>query len=158
MRALLVSALAVLACAMSVAPAFTLLNPRDYNAFVPNWTPEDQPVCHVITSGAEWSDAVHPAAVMGHNVFGPPGSLFNRHDVLLLARVMPAGDTAHVFQVRRVTPGGGGTMVDYTYTPPAGPATSTTKEYFAIVVAKPISMPVLFRENGRVVCRVIPHH
>ena len=159
MRALVIALLALIGCAapQNAAPqtgadqAFTLLNPRDYHAFVGNWTPSDQPLCRVIRSGTEWRNNLHPAAVMGNNVFGPPETLFTDHVVLMLAREMPSGDTAGVFIVMSVTRGANETVVDYDYTPPPA-STSTMKWYFAAVVDKPVKGPVRFSEHGHTVC------
>jgi hypothetical protein len=161
MRAFLICLLALIGCAAPQAAApqtapnanvpFTLLNPGDYHAFIAN--PQQRwPLCQAVRSASEWSMRLHPAAVMGANVFGPPATLFDQHVVLLVARTMPSGATEHVFTVNSVTRTPDGKItVDYTYAPPP-PGTSTMNYYFAVVVAKPVDSLVQFRENGQVVC------
>lgn len=128
------------------------LDPDAYQSFVGNWKPSNQPFCAVIVSAAQWNGIMHPAPVMGTNrPFGPPGSFWSQHGVLLLARVMSAGDTDRVFRITgfRRTP----QQIDlrYTYTPP--PKTwSTIKWWMALAVRKPIPNEARFIENGRTVC------
>lgn len=155
LRNLIIGALAMLGCASAQTNSVGLLDPRDYHAFLAQWTPEDRPLCRVIHSSAEWSATLHPAATMGRNVFGPPDALFNNHVVLLLARAMPTGPTEHVFDVHSVTRAAkGSVVVDYAYTPPPA-ASSTMNWYFAAVVDKPFTGPAFFRENGHDVCHTI---
>ena len=138
--------------ATTISAEFSVLNPRDYQSFVGAWTPEDRPLCAVFASATDWVRQLHPAALMGaRNVFAPPGTLWNNHAVLFLARIANGGDPASVFQITGVTRGAGETVVDYTFTNPPT-ATYTQRAYFAVAVEKPLTGVVRFRENGQVVC------
>jgi hypothetical protein len=132
---------------------YQMLNPSDYHVFVRPWADESKPECAALGAAADWSRVTAPAAIMGHNVFGPPASTWSQHAVLFLARVADAGPTAGIFTVTHVSRTPNEIDVDYTFQRNP-PATSTMRWYFALVVAKPLPPIVRFREAGEVVCEV----
>ena len=132
-----------------------MLNPNEYQSFVGNWTPEDRPLCAALQSAGDWDKVMHPAATMNSHAFAPPAEVWQGHAVLLLARVVNAGDTSHVFSVSKLSTEQNALVVDYAFaSTPA--ASSTEKYYFALEVAKPLAATIRFREGGNVVCEVAP--
>ena len=155
MRRFLIAALAIALLAPNPAlpsGGFKLLDPRDYQSFVGNWTPENAPLCAAIGSADQWDRVLHPAATMGaHKPFAPPADFWNGHVVLLFARVVNAGDPSKVFQVdgvlRRMD------TIDVTLRfKPTPPASSKAKSYFAVAVDRPIPARVRFIQDGNIVC------
>jgi hypothetical protein len=75
--------------------------------------------------------------------------------VLLAARVVGAGDTAHVLTLDHVRRAKNALEVDYTFHP-TPPASSTMKWYMALAVPAPLAPEVRFKEDGRLVCTLKP--
>lgn len=132
---------------------FRVLNPSDYQSFVANWSPETRPYCAAFESNADWTAVMHPAATQTPHAFAPPDEIWREHAVLILAQIVNAGETAHVFRIDRVTRSSHAIDIDYTFTPNP-PATSTMKSYFAIEVAKPLPRTIRFHEAGALTCEV----
>ncbi|HEY4919455.1 MAG TPA: hypothetical protein VII40_05065 [Xanthobacteraceae bacterium] len=133
-------------------PSYVVLDPDSFQSFVANWMPETEPKCAAMRSRADWDKVMHPAPVMGGSKPFAPGPDVWAHDgVLLVARVIPAGDTANVFKLQGVRRADERIDVDYAFTPPAR-SSSTVKWWLGVRVAKPLTATVRFVENGRVVC------
>lgn len=137
-------------------PSYSLLDPNSFQSFVASWTPETLPRCAVMQSQADWDKLMHPAPVMGGSKrFAPPPDMWAHDAVLLIARVIPAGDTASVFKLAGVRRASGGLDVDYAFAPPPS-SSSTIKWWLGVRIAKPLLAPlpavIRFVENGRVVC------
>ncbi|HEY5210859.1 MAG TPA: hypothetical protein VIJ42_15580 [Stellaceae bacterium] len=153
--------IAVMLCLAGIPAAardvrFQQLDPHRYQSFVANWTPEDRPFCAVLRSAADWNRVLKPAPTMGGTrPFAPPAAFWRKHAILLLARILGAGDTATVFQVERVARDPGALRLDYRFAP-TPPASSTMKWYLAVAVAKPLPPVARFREDGKIVCTVTP--
>ncbi|HEY9084652.1 MAG TPA: hypothetical protein VIN40_01720 [Candidatus Tyrphobacter sp.] len=148
---------------MSVRSAFPVLcvallaltptiDPGQYQSFVGNWTPPDKPLCAAIGSAAQWNQIFHPAPVMGaHRPFSPPDSFWAQHAILLVARVVDAGDTSHVFHVNAVARGGNVATLDYAFKPTPR-SSSSIKWWTGVAIARPLPATVRYRENGQIVC------
>jgi len=135
---------------------FQRLDPHRYQSFVANWIPADRPFCAILRSAAEWNRVLKPAPTMDRTrPFAPPPAFWRKHAILLLARILGAGDTANIFQVERVARDPGALRLDYRFTP-TPPASSTMKWYLAVAVAKPLPPVARFGENGKIVCTVRP--
>lgn len=75
--------------------------------------------------------------------------------MLLLARVIPSGDTTKVFQLTGVHSRKNSIIIDYRFEPlPA--ASSQIKYWLGVSVAKPLPPSVRFNENGRLICTLAP--
>lgn len=128
------------------------LDPADYQSFVRNWVPETVPLCAAIASADAWDHVLHPAPTMGRTrPFAPASAFWNDHAILLLAKVVNAGDVSHVFRLVGVERTRDAIEVNYGFRP-TPPASSTMKWYFAIAVAKPLPALVRFRQEGKIVC------
>ena len=135
-------------------PSYSLLDPNSFQSFVGNWTPETQPRCAVMQSQADWDKVMHPAPVMGGSKqFAPPSDMWAHDAVLLIARVIPAGETASVFKLAGVRHAGGRLDVDYAFAPPPS-SSSTIKWWLGVKIVKPLPPVIRFVETGRVVCTV----
>jgi hypothetical protein len=153
---LFVALACLLMSALAAGARAQLLDPDAYQSFVGNWSPKAAPLCTAMENAGEWESVLHPAPVMGGNkAFEPPSALWNHHAVLLLARVVNAGDTAHVFRLLRVTRTRGAIEMSVTFAP-TPPASSTMKWYMALAVAKPLPPRIRIRENGAVICTLAP--
>ena len=155
----LVPAAVVLALATAgsaSAASYKTIGPASLQSFVGNWSPPDKPLCAVLQSQADWDKVFHPAPTMGANApFSPPGLDWSRSAVLVVARVIGAGDTSRVFHLTAVKTTATATEVDYGFTP-TPPASSTMKWYLAVIAPKPVAAPIAFKENGKTVCRLDP--
>jgi hypothetical protein len=135
---------------------FSRLDPNAFQSFVANWADAEQPFCRAMLSAADWERWLKPAPTMGfHRPFAPQADLWNHHAVLLVARVVNAGDTSGVFSNPRVTGDERELALDYRFAP-TPPASSTMKWYLALEIAKPLPPTVVVRENGRSVCTLLP--
>jgi hypothetical protein len=142
--------------ALAQDSSYSLLDPNAYQSFVANWTPADKPLCAAIQSQDDWDSVFHPAPVMGADKpFAPPSDFWRDHAVLVLAKVMDAGDTTNVFPVTNVHRDEKLIEIKYSYrlTPPAS---SKIKYWLGVSVAKPLPPAVRFTEDGRVVCTLAP--
>jgi hypothetical protein len=149
-------AMTVAAPAAAQEPASVRLDPGAFQSFVRNWTPSSRPLCAAIRSQAEWDMIMSPAATMGSSKpFGPPADFWSRSAVLLVARVVDAGDMAQVFRLQRVRRAAGTIDVEYSFTPPPK-ASSTMKWWLGMEVGKPLAATIRFVEGGRVVCTLAP--
>jgi hypothetical protein len=153
-RILFLIAAAALLAPTAALPArqFNVLNPGDYQSFAGNWTPDTAPLCAAMGSADQWDHVLHPAATMGsHKPFAPPADFWNRHVVLLLARIVDAGDLSKVFQVDDVLRRKDTIDVTLRFKP-TPPASSRMKAYIAVAVDKPIPARVRFIQDGSIVC------
>lgn len=134
------------------AVQFSRVAPDAYGVFLATWTPSNKPFCAAIGSSAQWHAIFEPAAVMGRNrPFSPPDSLWRDRAMLVVARVVPAGDPSHVFVLTSISEANGALVERYSFNPTA-PASSTMKWWMGIIVQKPLPAKVAFVENGRRVC------
>jgi hypothetical protein len=141
---------------MAGEPSYSLLDPSAYQSFVANWKPANKPLCAVIQSQADWAAVFRPAPVMGTNrPFGPPAELWSDGAVLMLARVVDAGDTANVFHLIGIHRDKDVIDVDVSFhrTPAAS---SRIKWWLGVTVSKTLPPMVRFREDGRVICTIQP--
>jgi hypothetical protein len=137
-------------------PAYVQLDPDAFQSFVRNWTPPSQPLCAAMRSQAEWDMIMSPAATMGSSKpFGPRADLWSHGAVLLVARVVDAGDMAQVFRLQRVRRAAGTIDIAYGFAPPPK-ASSTMKWWLGVEVEKPLPETIHFVEGGRVVCTLAP--
>jgi hypothetical protein len=135
---------------------FSRLDPNAFQSFVVNWADAEQPFCRTMLSASDWDRWLKPAATMGfRRPFAPPAKLWNSHAVLLVARVVSAGDTSDVFSHLRMTGDERELALDYRFAPNP-PASSTMKWYLALEIPKPLPPTVVVRENGRSVCTLHP--
>ena len=135
-------------------PADVQLDPGAFQSLVRNWTPPSKPLCAAIRSQAEWDMIMSPAATMGSSKpFGPPADFWSRRAVLLVARVVDAGDMAQVFRLDRVRRAAGTIDIEYGFTPPPK-ASWTMKWWLGVEVVKPLAATIRFVEAGHVVCKL----
>ena len=133
------------------------LDPHDYQSFVGNWTPARVPLCAALRSQSDWNGVLHPAAIMGGNKpFSPPADFWNAKAVLLVSRVVDAGDTTNICRLPRLRRSHDAIELDYAFAPTPH-ASSTMKWYLAVAVAKPLPSTIRFREGGRTLCKLRPN-
>lgn len=148
---LFLAMLAGLATAPALAAPRTL-DPSAYGAFVGNWTPADRPLCAMLRSAEEWGRVMHPAPVMGGNKpMAPDATLFDRHAVLLYARVTDHGDMRRILAVKSATTHKDVLTVKLRYVAPP-PSSFRIKSWLGLVVEKPEVRHVRFVENGVETC------
>jgi len=136
--------------------AYRILSPGAYQSFVGNWVPAGAPLCAALRSQADWDGVLHPAAVMGANrPFSPPADFWNSKAVLLVARVVDAGDTTGIFHLTRLQRDRDAVELDYAFAAPPH-ASSTMTWYLAVAVAKPLAATIRFKESGHTVCTLQP--
>ena len=153
-RALAIALLLMAQAAM--AGTVTTLDPDDYRSFVGNWMPQGAPLCAAMRSADDWNRVLHPAATMGSTrPFAPPAGLWNDRAVLLIARVVPAGDSAHAFRLLGVERTQDAIEVNVLFKS-APPASSSEKVWLAVEVQKPLPALVRFRQEGNIVCALSP--
>jgi hypothetical protein len=146
----------VAAPAAAQEPAYVQLDPGAFQSFVRNWTPASKPLCAAIRSQTEWDMIMSPAATMGSSKpFGPPADFWSHSAMLLVARVVDAGDMAQVFRLQRVGRAAGTIDIAYSFAPPPK-ASSTMKWWLGVEVEKPLPKTIRFVEGGRVVCTLVP--
>jgi hypothetical protein len=153
--ALLLTLIAATACgAQDVAHA--RLDPGAFQSFVRNWEPPSRPLCAALQSAKDWDAVMAPAPVMdASKPFAPSDDLWARNAVLLLVRVVDAGDTAKIFELRSVRQTGGRLDINYSFTPPPK-ASSTMKWWLGITVAKPLPPTIRFLMGDSVTCTLAP--
>jgi hypothetical protein len=134
--------------------AYKILDPGAYQSFVMNWTPADAPLCVTMQSQADWERVFHPAPIMGgYRPFSPPAEFWRTAGVLMVARVVNGGDTAHVFQVTGVRRDADSIDVDFGFHPPPE-ASFQVKWWLGVAVEKPLAPTVRFKEDGHLLCTV----
>lgn len=144
------------ACGFAAEVTYRLLDPGAYQSFVMNWTPADTPLCVAMASQADWDAVFHPAPIMGgYKPFRPPAEFWGNTGVLMMARVINGGDTAHVFQVTGVHRDGDAIDVDFSFHPPPE-ASFQIKWWLGVAVEKPLAPTARFSEDGRLVCTAQP--
>lgn len=129
------------------------LDPGEYQVFVTKWAPDDKPLCAAIETSDQWSQILHPAAVMWSNkAFAPPASFWNDHAVLFLARIVNGGgDTKQIFRLKDVKTTHDAIDLEERFTPT--PAASYRMSwYLAVAVSKQLPAHIHFIENGATVC------
>ena len=157
---MLVPALALLAVWVAGAraddPAYTLLDPNAYQSFVGDWTPTGQAFCAALQNTSQWNEVMHPAPTMASDrPFGPPAAFWATHSVVLVARVIPAGDPQGVFKVSSVRQTRRGLEVAYTFARPSK-SSSKMKWYLAVALEGPLPDKIRVIENRHEVCRLTP--
>lgn len=130
----------------------------DYQCFVMNWDEAAHPVrCARIRTPGQWDAVFHPAA-FGFGTseqskpFAPDPKVFDREELLVVARVVPAASDSegqNVFRLESVELAGDTVTVAYRYTPPAGPASFTIKTHLGVFIPKGDYRRIIFVENGR---------
>jgi hypothetical protein len=153
--ALVLTLIAATPCAAQDVP-YVRLDPAAFQSFVRNWEPSSRPLCAALQSKADWNAVMAPAPVMGAaHPFAPPDDLWARSTVLMLARVVDAGDTAEIFKLRGVRQADGRLDISYSFAPPPK-ASSRMKWWLGITVAKPLPPIIRFLMGDVVTCTLAP--
>lgn len=127
---------------------------EDFQSFIKNWDDKKQPVLYaLIQTPAQWNAIFHPAPIMGENrPFGPDENLFEKDQLLVIARVMFPPDTDNgnkVFRVDKVSANGKELVLRYRYEEPKTSKSYTVKNYVGVWISKRTYQKVLFIENGK---------
>jgi hypothetical protein len=130
----------------------------DYQSFLGNWDETKQPVlCALIRTPKQWDAIFHPAAFgLGAKApkkpFAPDAKIFEKEQLLVVARVVPAlkeGEGDKVFQVERVSAIGDALTLVYRYREPKSGASSTVKNCLGVFVPQRDFKKAVFIENGK---------
>jgi len=126
---------------------------EEFQSFVKNWDDTKHPVLYaLIRSPREWDLVFHPAPVMGKNrPFGPERTLYEKEQILLVARTMPmpaGGGLKEVFQAEAVAANGDQLVLRYRFRNAKQEASFTVKNYLGVVIPKRDCKEVVFVENG----------
>ena len=129
----------------------------EYQNFLGNWNEKTKPVlCAVIQTPAQYAALFHPAATMRNKrPFAPDAQLYQKEQILLVARVMPAPkNMEETFAVESVTAREEELVVKYRFNEANTDATFTVKNFLALRIPKHSYKKVTFIENGRKVGEV----
>jgi len=134
------------------AVPYRTLSLETFNCFVANWDAEKQPVlCADIRTRTDWATLFKAAAVMGTaKPFAPDAKLFEKEQILVVARVMPAPDhdqSEKIFTVETISGNDEELEFRYQYQPPDTVATYTVKLPLLVVVPKHAYRKIVFIEN-----------
>ncbi len=164
--------LALLACSMPCVAddaaqpvTYRTVGAEDYQSFIGNWDEKKDPVlCAVIQTPQNWDALFHPAAFgYGKNTqkkpFGPDAKIFEKEQLLVVARVMPSlpdGQWKEVFKVEEVSASGDVLTLRYRFEPKSGTAFTsrvafTVKNFLGVIVPKHDYKKITFVENGKTV-------
>lgn len=128
--------------------------PEDtFAAFVKNWDHENEPLCAVIRSKADWDKYFAPAVTMGNKKpTAPDEKFFEKGILVVVARVMPApGEEDLPLSVRSFLSLPEGQELTYRYAPPAAKEGSQmSKSVMLLAVPKKYAGPFRFIEEREV--------
>lgn len=134
------------------AVKYTTVGVGDYQNFIKNWDEKKSAALYaLIQTPAQYTTLFHPAPLMGvKRPFAPETALYDKEQILLLARVMAApDDMSRVFEVERVIERGRQLELHYRFNEPRTPATFSVKNYLALRIPKRDYARVIFVENGK---------
>ncbi|MBI4804897.1 MAG: hypothetical protein HY795_06650 [Desulfovibrio sp.] len=134
------------------AVSYTRIASGEYQNFVVNWDENTVPVlCALLSFPAQYAAVFHAAPVMGGaRPYAPSPQTFEKEQVLVVARVMPAPENMDaVFTVERVVENGTELTLFYRYTAPTTRATYTVKNQLSLLIPKRAYTKVSFYENGK---------
>ena len=138
---------------------FSRIGTGDYQSFVGNWDDQKDPALYaVLQSPEQFAEIFHPAPTNPpKKPFAPPAELFQKEQILLVSRVMPAPeDLDKAFEVQRVTANGQELTLSYKLQPPSKGASYTVKNYLAVRVPKGNYARIVFIENGKKIGELRP--
>lgn len=131
----------------------------EYQSFVGNWDEQKDPVLYaVLQSPEQFAAVLHPAPTNPQKKpFAPPAELFQKEQILLVSRVMPAPENLDkVFEVQRVIANGQELSLHYQFQAPGKGASYTVKNFLAVRVPKGDYTRVSFIENGKKIGELRP--
>ncbi len=138
---------------------FSRIGTGDYQSFVGNWDDQKDPALYaVLQSPEQFAEIFHPAPTNPpRKPFAPTGELFQKEQILLVSRVMPAPENMDkAFEVQRVTANGQELTLHYQLQPPTKGASYTVKNFLAVRVPKGNYTRIAFVENGKKIGELRP--
>lgn len=123
-----------------------------YQNFIGNWDAASQPLLYAqIQTPAQYETLFHAAPAKGaKRSLGPDATLFDKEQILVVARVVPASaEPDQVFGVERVTVKDDHLELAYRFAAPDAKAGPMVKDFLAIRIARRHYRTVSFVENGR---------
>ena len=138
---------------------FSRIGTGDYQSFVVNWDDQKDPALYaVLQSPEQFAEIFHPAPTNPpRKPFAPTGELFQKDQILLVSRVMPAPENMDkAFEVQRVTANGQELTLHYQLQPPTKGASYTVKNFLAVRVPKGNYTRIAFVENGKKIGELRP--
>lgn len=135
-----------------LAVPFQRIAVGEYQNFLGNWDKKTVPfLCAVIQTPAQYSALFHPAATMRNKrPFAPDAQFYEKEQIVLVARVMPAPrNMDETFAVESVSATGEELVVKYRFAGPPADATFTVKNFLALRIPRHSYRKVTFIENGK---------
>jgi hypothetical protein len=133
--------------------SFRILKDSDFQSFIKNWDDKKYPALYaLIQNPAQWDAIFHPAPVMGgqNRPYCPDGKVYEKEQIVVVARVIPAPDAnLTVFNVRQVVAGNEVLVLYYRFNNPENPASYTIKSHLAVAMPKYSYKRIVFIENGK---------
>lgn len=124
----------------------------EYQNFLQNWDEKKDPLLYaLISTPAEYQAIFHPAPAMpSGRPFAPDESLYEKEQILVVARVMPYPENVDdVFEIAKIVERGGDLSLEYTFNKPATGAAWQAKIYLAARIPKRPYRKIFFFENGK---------
>jgi len=131
---------------------YTKIRMSEYQNFLQNWDERKDPLLYaLISTPAQYRILFHPAPTMpSRRPFAPDESLYEKEQILVVARVIPYPEDADgVFEIRKIVEKGGSLLLYYTFNRPKTPADWLGKVYLAVRIPKRFYRKILFFENGK---------
>jgi len=123
-----------------------------YSNFLKNWDDAKHPTLLALVRTPKEYDLLFGAApVIGNRKeFAPPNDLYNREQLLIIGRVIPASNEPDkVLVVERLLAEGKQLVVQYKFQPPTQPASFQQKIWLTILLPKRDFDSILFVENKK---------
>lgn len=123
-----------------------------YLNFLKNWDDAKHPTLFALVRNPKEYDLLFGAApVIGaRKEFAPPKDLYNREQLLIIGRVIPAtNEPDKVLIAERLLAEGKQLIVRYKFQPPAQPASFQQKNWLTILLPKREFESILFVENNK---------
>jgi hypothetical protein len=124
----------------------------EYQNFIQNWDEKKDPLLYaLISTPAQYQALFHPAPTMpSRRPFAPDKSLYEKEQILLVARVMPHPENVDdVFEIGKVVERGGDLLLYYTFNRQKTAAGWQGKIYLAVRIPKCPYRKIFFFENGK---------
>jgi hypothetical protein len=138
--------------ASSAEIPFRRVSAQEYQNFLKNWDDAKTPLLRaVILSAGRYEAWFHPAPLNRPNrAFGPEPALFEKEQILVVARVTPGVVAVDaLFGVDRVEGAGTEVRLFYRFREPSVPSDYTIKAHLALRIPKKAYQRAVFVENGK---------
>jgi hypothetical protein len=141
----------------AVKVPFQRIEMETYQNFLKNWDDARNPVLVAfVESPQQYENLFNAAAFQGNRKpFAPPKELFQKENIVVVGRVIPAsGDRSKIMQVLSLVRRGNALELSYSFQPPQEPASSQEKNWLQLRIPKGAADAVRFLENDKQVAEL----